>query len=106
MNKCTLTKNKKFARSEILSLLCNMKKLVFATALLIGLGLQSCQSEYSERMAKAIELKKKHTEIQNILTESKNADLKAALSDIEKQIEIQAAISGNEELFLKELWRN
>ena len=57
-------------------------------------------------MAKAIELKKKHTEIQNILSESKNPGLKAALSDIEKEIRIQAAISGNEELFLKELWRN
>ena len=83
-----------------------MKKIVFIATVFIGLGLQSCQSEYSERMAKAIELKKKHTENQNILIESKNPGLKAALSDIEKEIKIQAAISGNEELFLKELWRN
>ena len=106
MNKRVFIKNKKFAGRGILSLLCNMKSLIFITAIFIGLGVQSCQSEYSERMAKAIELKKKHTEIQNILSESKNPGLKAALNDIEKEIRIQAAISGNEELFLKELWRN
>ncbi|MFN5416951.1 MAG: hypothetical protein ACK5B9_07855 [Flavobacteriia bacterium] len=83
-----------------------MKRLTFILTIFIGLGFQSCQSEYSERMAKAIELKKKHSEIQNILIESKNPNLKATLNDIEKEIKIQAAISGNEELFLKELWRN
>lgn len=83
-----------------------MKKVIYISTIFIGLGLQSCQSEYSERMAKAISLKKKHTEIQNILVESQNPSLKATLSDIEKEIRLQAEISGNEELFLKELWRN
>lgn len=83
-----------------------MKRLTIITALFVGLGFQSCQSEYSERMSKAIALKKKHTEIQNILVESKNESLKATLNEIEKEIKIQAAISGNEELFLKQLWRN
>ena len=83
-----------------------MKRITIISAVFIALGLQSCQSEYSERMAKAIELKKKHTEIQSILLESKNPNLKATLTDLEKEIKIQAAISGNEELFLRELWRN
>lgn len=83
-----------------------MKKILFISAILFGLGLQSCQSEYSERMAKAVELKRKHSEIQNILMDTENPSLKAELTDIEKEIKIHAAISGNEELFLKELWRN
>lgn len=97
-------KNKIIAQKEKLSLLCIMKVTVFIAVVFIGLGLQSCQSEYSERMAKAIELKRKHTELKSTMSESKNPNLQALLGELEHEISIQAKISGNEELFLEELW--
>ncbi|MBI2257836.1 MAG: hypothetical protein HYU67_02945 [Flavobacteriia bacterium] len=82
-----------------------MKRLLFIGLALITLGIQSCQSEYSERMKKAIELKKKHNELRNILNQSDNQSIKALMVDIEKEINYQAIVSGNENLFLKELWK-
>lgn len=106
MNKTVFIKNKKIAQSEKGSLLCNMKTLITLSVFLIGLGLQSCQSEYAERMTKAIELKRKHTALKVMMTESENPGLKNLMSDLEKEISLQAKISGNEELFLKEIWNH
>jgi hypothetical protein len=83
-----------------------MKTIAIIGLLFVGLGFQSCQSEYAERMKKAIELKRKHNELRNILIQSEKPTLKTLLSDLEKEISIQAKISGNEEMFLKELWKN
>ena len=105
MNKPLFIKNKKIAQLQKVSLLCNMKTSVLLSVFLIGLGLQSCQSEYSERMARAIELKRKHTALKVMFTESENPGLKSLIGELEKEITIQAKISGNEELFLKEIWK-
>jgi hypothetical protein len=83
-----------------------MKTIAIIGLLLMSLGFQSCQSEYAERMKKAIELKRKHTELRNILNQSEKPTLKTLLSELEREISIQAKISGNEEMFLKELWKN
>ncbi|MES2590124.1 MAG: hypothetical protein V4622_14180 [Bacteroidota bacterium] len=72
----------------------------------MSLGFQSCQSEYSERMLKALELKQKYMEVKDIILESNNTNLKPMLVEIEREIKIQAQISGNEELFLAEVWKN
>ena len=83
-----------------------MRIAVIISLFLIGLGFQSCQSEYSERMANAVELKRKHSELKNMLVESTNPGLKTLISDLEREIYLQAKISGNEDLFLKELWKD
>lgn len=83
-----------------------MKTLVTIALLFLGLGFQSCQSEYAERMAKAIDLKKKHSELTLMMQESENPGLKTLISDLEQEIYLQAKISGNEDLFLKELWKH
>ncbi|TNE53522.1 MAG: hypothetical protein EP338_10885 [Bacteroidetes bacterium] len=78
---------------------------ILATLLMLSLGgLQSCQSEYAERMSKAMELKHKHQELMAVMNESGDSDIRNLLSELEKEIQIQAKISGNEDLFMKELW--
>lgn len=106
MNKLRVLKNKKVVRFKKLTLLCFMKINAIIGLIVLNLGFQSCQSEYTERMKKAIELKRKHTELRNILNQSDKPSLKTLLSELEREISIQAKISGNEEMFLKELWKN
>jgi hypothetical protein len=106
MNKSMFIKNKKLVRNKLALLLCIMKRITVILLFFVGLGFQSCQSEYTERMKKAIELKRKHTELRNIMNQSENQLIKTLLSELEREITIQAKISGNEELFLKELWKN
>lgn len=68
-------------------------------------ALQSCQSEYSERMSKAVKLKEQYQRVQdNMVTQ--NPDLQIQLSKIENEIRFHAALSGNESLFLEEIWNN
>lgn len=86
-------------------LFCSMKTLLISTLVFLLIGLQSCQSEYSERMAKAIELKRKYMDVKSIMIESNNNNLSKTLDEIEEEIKFQAKISGNEELFLKEIWK-
>ena len=83
-----------------------MKATVIISLFLMSLGFQACQSEYSERMLKAIKLKQKYNEVKTIISESNSSNLKPMLVEIENEIKIQAQISGNEELFLKEIWKN
>lgn len=74
--------------------------------LIAPLGFQSCQSEYGERMSKAMELKRQYQQVQHHMDEQESSLLKAQLSNIEKEIEFHAALSGNESLFLEEIWNN
>jgi hypothetical protein len=83
-----------------------MKSTVTISLFLIVLGFQSCQSEYSERMSKAIALKQRYIDIKNIMIESNDENLEKTLDEIEDEIKFQAKISGNEELFLKEIWKH
>jgi len=69
-------------------------------------GLQSCQSEYSERMSEAIKLRNEYQKVREDMYQSNNAFLKVELSAIEKEIRFHAKLSGNETLFLKEVWNN
>jgi hypothetical protein len=77
-------------------------KILLLILLVSALSNTSCESEYSERMCKAIVLKKKHEELKS--TNKRN--LKEVLNDIEQEIKNHATLSGNEELFLKEIWEN
>jgi hypothetical protein len=83
-----------------------MKRLIKILLFMIGTILLSCQSEYAERMENAIALKIKYLEVKDIMTKSNNINLMKTLEDIENEINFHAKISGNEELFLKEIWKN
>ena len=83
-----------------------MKLRILLLLSVAGLALQSCQSEYGERMSKAMELKKEYQKVQLNMDGSGNSGLKIQLSEIEKEIEFHATLSGNESLFLKEIWNN
>ncbi len=67
--------------------------------------LSSCKSEYSERMQNAKLLKAEYTYIEKIYQNTENHKLQFYLNDLKTKIEQEAKISGNEELFLKEIWR-
>jgi hypothetical protein len=84
-----------------------MKKAITILLLsFIVFGLESCQSEYAERMENAIALKRKYMEVKDVMNESNNINLIKTLEDIENEINFHAKVSGNEELFLKEVWKN
>jgi len=82
-----------------------MKRIVFVALVLVVL-ITSCQSEYGERMKKALQLKKEYQKVHIHLQNSKNPNLIAQLNEIRKEIRFHAAVSGNEQLFLKEIWDN
>ena len=65
----------------------------------------SCQSEYSERMQNEKFLKAEYTDIEKIYQNTENHKLLYYLNDLNTKIEFEAKISGNEELFLREIWR-
>lgn len=83
-----------------------MRLRVLLLMLSAGFGFQSCQSEYSERMSKAMKLKMEYKKVRNDMYDTKNPFLKLQLSEIEKEIKFHAILSGNETLFLKEIWNN
>lgn len=79
-------------------------RIVITTSLLLLMSLASCKSEYDERMEQALELKEKI-----VLVERSNnlAPRKSLITEIEmlnEEIQFLAKISGNEELFLQELF--
>jgi len=83
-----------------------MKLRILLLIIVAGFGLQSCQSEYGERMSQALKLKQEYQKVQSDMYGSNNPSLKIQLSEIEKQIKFHAVLSGNEPLFLKEIWSN
>lgn len=81
-------------------------KIFVVLLLVISSSLISCQSEYGERMSKALALKEKYNQVQDVLYITKNPYLEVQLSEIEKEIEFHATLSGNETLFLEQVWNN
>lgn len=79
-------------------------RLIMLLLLVACSSLVSCQSEYGERMSKALMLKEKYNEIQSMLYDTKNPYLEIQLSEIEKEIKYHATLSGNESHFLEQVW--
>lgn len=79
-----------------------MKKRLLFT-LLVGISLSSCKSEYEERLEKAREIK---CEMERLTEESQKLGLEmnSEINELESQIEFHAKVSGNQDLFLKELF--
>lgn len=81
-----------------------MKILLLFGLLTLVICCQSCQSEYSERMDAAVRLKEQHDQIALIMADSRNPVLQLQLNEIEQEIEFHAQVSGNKDIFLKEVW--
>ena len=96
-----MTKN-----DNLFGIFAAVMKNISLIILVLGILLTSCQSEYGERMKKALELKKEYQKVHIHLQNSKNPNLITQLSAIRKEIRFHAAVSGNEQLFLKEIWDN
>ena len=81
-----------------------MKTFFLLLVIFVGFSATSCQSEYSERMDKALKLKKSYLDLKQKVSKTGDEKILIQLSNIEKEIKVQALISGNEETFLKEIW--
>lgn len=78
-------------------------KMILLLAILVGFSMTSCKSEYEERMEKAREIK---CEMERLKIEGQTMGLvlDTELNELESQIEFHAKVSGNQDLFLKELF--
>jgi len=81
-----------------------MKILFLLLLAFVGFSATSCQSEYNERMNKALELKKSYFDLKQKVNQTGDEKILVQLVNIKKEIKVQALISGNEETFLKEVW--
>lgn len=68
-------------------------------SLAITACLCSCKSEYSQRLSKGFELKKELIKLSNTSDESNQLKVK----EIKEELNLQAKVSGNEELFFEQL---
>jgi hypothetical protein len=75
------------------------KFLAFILLILFGAGLYSCQSEYSQRLTRGVELKKELIQ----LLKTSGASNQFKLNEIREELAFHAKVSGNEDLFFKEL---
>jgi len=94
--------NKLFFLSNFLSLLCSMITKPLVQFIVISLLFASCKSEYEERFQKAKQLKYR---LMKIKTEYERLGISAnqEIEEIKTEIHFHARVSGNQDLFLREL---
>ena len=90
-------------RTVEVSFLCSMK-FITISLLLLGLLLASCESEYEERLEEARELKEKMTMVEASNTLLPRERLINEIENLEEEIFFLAKVSGNEDLFLSEVY--
>ena len=93
-----------FAQSIQMSLLCTMK--LSLVSLLVILSLSSCKSEYEERLEQARELKESLTLVDANNSIYEEYDLRNEKKLLEEEIRFLAKVSGNEKLFLEEVYED
>lgn len=77
---------------------------LIATTLLVLLGLlTSCTSEYEERLEEAKKLKERYLLVEESHFLTPNKELIKEMEEIDHKIHFLAKVSGNEELFLKQV---
>lgn len=87
-----------------MSLLCYMKFSL--VSLLVLLSLSSCKSEYEERLEEARELKERMALVEANSSIYEEYDLTNEKELLEEEIRFLAKVSGNEKLFLQEIYGN
>ncbi|MFT5777546.1 MAG: hypothetical protein ACI837_000482 [Crocinitomicaceae bacterium] len=81
-------------------------KLISVSLLLLILLLASCKSEYEERLEQGRELKEKMTMVQASNTLLPRERLIDEIENLEQEIFFLAKVSGNEDLFLTEVFND
>lgn len=93
-----------FARTDNLSLLCGMKFYLVSLLLVISLG--SCKSEYEERLEQARELKERMQLVESNLAVNNAKTVSHELKTLQEEIQFLAKVSGNEKLFMQEVFND
>ena len=93
-----------FARTGNLSLLCGMK--FYLVSLLLIISLASCESEYEQRLEQARELKERMQLVESNLATNNAKNLSAELESLQEEIQFLAKVSGNEKLFMQEVFND
>ena len=74
--------------------------------LLIFLGASSCTSEYEERLEQGRNLKNRLELVEGTSDYISSSQLLVEINNIRNEISLLAKVSGNEDLFLKQLFMN
>lgn len=80
-------------------------KLLLVSLLLV-LVLPSCKSEYEERLEEARELKSRMLVVEGNLSMNNQARMSSEIEHLQEEIEFLARVSGNEKLFLQEVYND
>lgn len=84
-----------------------MKRLTALLLLIVSIVLlNSCQSEYQERLEEAKLLHERLLLIEETNFVAPNEDLITEMKDLREEIHFLAKVSGNEELFLDQVFEN
>jgi len=84
--------------------LCSMKLIL--VSLLVLLSLSSCKSEYEERLEQALELKERVRLVEENISMNEQLNLSSEIELLHEEILFLAKVSGNEKLFLKEVYND
>ena len=85
-------------------LLCSMK--LFLVSLLVILPLLSCKSEYEERLEQARVLKERMSLVEATISVNEESKLSNEIDQLQEEIQFLAKVSGNEKLFLQEVYND
>jgi hypothetical protein len=81
-------------------------KLSIVSLLLVIISLPSCKSEYEQRLEEARELRESMELVEANRSIYEEYDLVSEKELIEQEIRFLAKVSGNEKLFLKEIYED
>jgi hypothetical protein len=81
-----------------------MKRLLALLLVLSAGYLTSCTSEYEERLTQGMALKNRLTAMQQSASVSGSTYFTQEIREIREEIKLLAKISGNEELFLQQVY--
>lgn len=70
----------------------------------LGLFLYSCTSEYEERLSQGLSLRERLAMIEQTQALAENPRLEEEIAEIRNEINLLAKVSGNEELFLQQVF--
>ena len=93
-----------FAQNLQMLFICSMKLTL--VSLLVLLSLPSCESEYEQRLEEARKLKDRITLVEANSEIYEQYDLFNEKQLIEEEIRFLAKVSGNEKLFMKEIYQD
>jgi len=95
-----------FASRTKLSFLCSMKQLAVLLLLVFGYFSTSCTSEYEERLEQGLDLKEQISEMETGSSSFNEDHISKEIETIRNEISLLARVSGNEDLFLSQIYKD